>query len=194
MKTLYNQLLVLLVTISTVISCKTQTLPLNTDLDNIPLNAYLKDLNNELDPYVGTYQAIIDGNQINLYITKEEHKYFDLQNYKYYQDVLIVRYTIKNSTGAILQSTQNANFSTMIEKKLIHSRGTRPNLGMVVLSYNGTNCDIGWGDIYLKKINDTQISWRYYAETVATSTNRCPPNVDKSTYLPEGENLIFTKQ
>lgn len=187
-------LLLFFTIISTVISCKTQTLPLNTDLDNIPLNAYLKDLNNEFNPYVGIYQAIIDGNQITLYITKEEHKYFDLGDVKFFQDVLIVRYTIKNSTGAILQSTQNANFVTMKERNLIHSLGTNPNLGMAILTYNGTNCDIGWGSVYLKKINGTQISWRYYAETVATSTNRCPPNVDKSTYLPEGENLIFTKQ
>ncbi|UOU98698.1 hypothetical protein MUU74_01785 [Chryseobacterium daecheongense] len=194
MKTIYNQFLILFIVFTTIISCKAQTLPLNTDLDNTPLNAYLKDLNNELDPYVGTYQATIDGNQINLFITKEDHKYFDLGDVKFFQDVLIVRYTIKNSAGVILQSTQNTNFVTMKEKNLIHSLGTNPNLGMAILTYNGTNCDIGWGSVYLKKLNATQISWRYYAETVATSHERCPPNVDKSTYLPEGENLIFTKQ
>lgn len=193
MKTIYNQFLILFTVFTTIISCEAQTLPLNTDLDNITLNSYLKDLNNELDPYVGTYQSTIDGNQITLYITKQDHTYMSSYKYKYYQDVLIVRYTIKNSAGIILQSTQNMNFTTTIERNLIHSRGTRPNLGMVVLSYNGTNCGVGNGTIYLKKINNAQISWRYYAETVATSTNRCPPNVDKSTYLPEGENLIFTK-
>ncbi|MDR6405711.1 MULTISPECIES: DUF6705 family protein [Chryseobacterium] len=174
-----------------VLSCKAQTIPLNTDLKNRPLNSYLKDLNNELDPYVGTYQANIEGNQITLYITKEDHKFFDLYNYKYYQDVLIVRYTVKSSTGSTLQSTQDLNFNTMIDKQLIHSRGTR--MGMVVLSYNGTNCGIGHGTIYLKKINDTQISWRYYAETSETYGGKCPQNVDKTIYLPEGENLIFNK-
>ncbi|MGG5210217.1 DUF6705 family protein [Chryseobacterium sp. MIQD13] len=174
-----------------VFSCKAQTLPLNTHFDNLPLNAYLKDLNNELDPYIGTYQANINSNQITLYITKEDHKYFDLGDIKFYKDVLIVRYSVKNSSDIVLQSTQNLNFTTMKEKNLIHSRGTR--MSMVVLSYNGTNCDIGWGDIYLKKLNNTQISWRYYAETVATSSDRCSPSLDKTIHLPEGENLIFTK-
>lgn len=192
MKTIYNQFLVVFIIIISLTSCKGQVLPLNTSMRDAPLNSYLKDLNNELGPYVGTYQATIDGNQITLYITKQDHTYFDLGDTKFYKDVLIIRYTIKNSSG-ILQSTQNENFTSMKEKNLIHSRGIRSNLDMIVFSYNGTNCDIGWGTIYLKKISDTQISWRYYAETVATSHDRCPPNVDKSTYLPEGENLIFTK-
>lgn len=177
--------------ITTVISCKSQVLPLNTGLSNITINSYLKDLNNELDPYIGIYKAIIDGNEIILYISKQEHTYMSSYRYKYYQDILIVRYTIKNSSGVILQSTQNANFSNTIEKNLIHSRGTRN--GMAVLSYNGTNCSIGHGTIYLKKINPTQISWRYYAETVATTNERCPPTLDTTTYLPEGEGLIFNK-
>lgn len=191
MKAIYNHFLILIIAITTVTSCKAQILPLNTDLDNVTLNAYLKDLNNELNPYIGTYQSNIDGNQITFYITKEDHKYFDLYNYKFYQDVLIIRFTIKNPAGIILQNTQNSTFNTMIDKDLIYSRGTR--MGMAVLSYNGTNCNVGNGTIYLRKLNNTQISWRYYAETVATSNDRCSPNLAKTVYLPEGENLIFTK-
>ncbi|MGG5210216.1 DUF6705 family protein [Chryseobacterium sp. MIQD13] len=193
MKTIYYQFLVLFIAITTVISCNAQTLPLNTKLKDITTNSYLKDLNNELDSYIGNYQGIFNGSTITLYITKEDHKYFNLDNLKFYQDVLIVRYVVRDSTGSILQNTQNINFTTMKEKNLIHSLGTNPNLGMVVLSYNGTNCDIGWGNIYLKKLNNTQISWRYYAETVTTSSDRCSPSLDKIIYLPEGENLIFTK-
>jgi hypothetical protein len=192
MKTIYSQFLILFIVLTTITSCKAQTLPLNTDLDNIPLNSYLKDLNHELDPYIGTYQANINGNQVTLYITKEEHKYFNWSDKKFYRDILIIRYTVKNSSNTILQSTENMNFTTMLEKNLIYSMSIRSN-GMVSFNYKGTNCSIGNGTIYLKKLSDTQISWRYYAETVATSTERCAPGLDKTTYLPEGENLIFTK-
>ncbi|EJL74309.1 DUF6705 family protein [Chryseobacterium populi] len=192
MKTIFKQFLTLSIVFITILSCKAQTLPLNTDLEDTPQNSYLKDLNNELTPYVGTYTANFDGNQITLYVTKEDHKYFDLYNYKYYQDVLIVRYTVKNSSGTILQSTQNMSFPTMIDKNLIHSHGTR--MGMVVLSYNGTNCRIGHGRIYLKLLNSTQISWRYFAETTAVTSDTCPDTLNTTIYLPETENLIFTKQ
>jgi len=193
MKTIYYQFIILFTAVTTIVSCKAQTLPLNTRLKDIPTNSYLKDLNNELTPYIGNYQGVFNGNTIMLYITKEEHKYFDLDDIKFYQDVLIVRYTVKNSSGIILQSTQNTTFTTMIEKNLIYSIGTRPNQNIISLDYRGTNCGVGNGTIYLKKLSDTQISWRYYAETVATSTERCAPGLDKTTYLPEGENLIFTK-
>ncbi|CAD7810464.1 hypothetical protein CHRY9390_02183 [Chryseobacterium aquaeductus] len=194
MKKINNQLTLLFIVITTIISCKAQTLPLNTALDNITLNSYLKDLDNELTPYIGTYQSNVNGNQITLFISKQDHTYMSSSKYKYYQDILIVRYTIKNSVGVTLQSTQNVNFINTTDKNLIHSISTRPNQNIVVLDYNGTNCEIGNGTIYLKMLNATQISWRYYAETVATSHDRCPPNVDKNIYLPEGENLIFTKQ
>ncbi|MDR6405712.1 MULTISPECIES: DUF6705 family protein [Chryseobacterium] len=193
MKKIHNQFLILFLIFTTTISCKAQTIPLNTYIENIPLNAYLKDLNNELVPYIGTYQTTMDDKQITLYITKEDHKYFDLDDIKFYKDVLIVRYTVKNSSGVILQNTQNMNFNTMLEKDLIYSRRTRPDISTILFSYKGTNCGVGHGTIYLKKINDTQISWRYYAETTETYNGKCPSTADTTIYLPEGENLIFNK-
>ena len=43
-------------------SCKSQILPLNTWMENTPNNAHLKDLGNELAPYVGIYKANYKGN------------------------------------------------------------------------------------------------------------------------------------
>jgi len=58
-----------------VFSCKAQqTYPLNSDYEEIPNNSYIKDLNNELAPYIGTYKANDQGNEITLFITKEDNK------------------------------------------------------------------------------------------------------------------------
>lgn len=45
--------------------CKAQQIfPLNTDYEIIPDHSYLKDLNNELLPYVGIYNTNYQGNEL----------------------------------------------------------------------------------------------------------------------------------
>lgn len=173
-----------------IISCKSQTLPLNTELFNIPQNAYLKDLNNELIPYIGTYKAAFQGNDITLYITKVESKLMDYGNQKFYRDALIIKYIVKNSSGVILQDTENNNIPN-IE---LYSISTRPYQNSVIMSYSGTNCGVGWGKIILKKINSTQLSWEYRPNDIILDSSKCPNGTDINIYLPETKDLIFTKQ
>jgi len=184
--------IILCIGLFVVLSCKTQQnpLPLNTWMENIPQGAYVKDLNNELPPYVGTYKATYLGNEITLFITKEENKLEELTNKYYYNDVLNVKYKIKNSSGQILQETQNGT----TPNNTITSTRTKPSTGQIILYYEGTNCGVGWGDIYLKKINNTQISWTYNAESTLITEQNCPGNPDKTVYLPQTKDLIFTKQ
>jgi hypothetical protein len=67
--------LILLTFLIISVSCKAQqTYPLNTDFDEIPTNSYLKDFNNELDPYVGNYTSTYQDKIITLYIIKENQK------------------------------------------------------------------------------------------------------------------------
>lgn len=190
MKTIYFKTAIIIGLIANTISCNAQQLPLNTLLENIPPNAYVKDLNNELAPYIGTYKANYGGNEITLYITKIENKLEESTHKKFYMDALVVKYIVKNSSGTILQDTKNNNTSN-IE---LYSTRTRPTLNTVILYYSGTNCHVGWGDIYLKKINSTQISWEYRPDDMVFTTGDCPQGTDKTIYLPETKDLIFTKQ
>ncbi|ASW73260.1 hypothetical protein IQ37_04070 [Chryseobacterium piperi] len=157
---------------------------------DLPNNAYLKDLNNELNPYIGTYTANFEGNQITLYITKKEKKLEKSSKVNYYMDALIVKYLIKNNSGTILQDTRNNN----TEINSLYSIGTKPQFNQVVLSYYGTNCGVGWGKVNLKKINSTQLSWDYRPNSRVIDKARCPGNPDLTVYIPESQNLIFTKQ
>lgn len=172
------------------LSCKAQILPLNTSMTDIPLNAHVKDTNNELTPYIGIYRANFQGKEITLYITKEEDKLTKRLQKNFYRDALVIKYIVKNSTGTILQDTKNNNIPN-IE---LYSIGTRPNQNSVIMSYSGTNCGVGWGKIIMKKINPTQLSWEYRPNDIILDNSKCPQGTDINIYLPETKDLIFTKQ
>lgn len=182
--------ILLTVFIISLISCKAQEYPLNTDFRNIPNYSYLKDTNNELEPYIGNYNSIFNGNQIALYITKEPHKLIEYTNQKFYRDVLSIKFTIKNSNGVILQDTKTTN----AQSNSIYSMRINPYYNILTFNYKGTNCGVGNGLIYLKKINATQISWEYLPNDVILDSSRCPAGTDITIYLPETKDLIFTKQ
>lgn len=171
------------------LSCKAQVLPLNTATSNIPQNATVKDLNNELNSFVGIYKANFQGNEIILYITKEENKLVKRIGKQFYRDALVIKYLVKNSAGILLQDTQNNNIPNIY----IYSTKMKSQ-DSVILIYSGTNCGVGWGDIYLKKISATQISWEYRPDDIILDDSKCSPGTDINIYLPETKDLIFTKQ
>ncbi|WP_051289078.1 DUF6705 family protein [Chryseobacterium daeguense] len=181
------------------INCKAQQqiYPLNTYYEDAPNYAYMKDLNNYLPPYVGIYKATFEDNEITLFITKEDKvlKDYGSGDRKFYRDILRIKYTIKKiSTGTILQDTQTSNSSDPTLNRII-SMGTNENDNhSVSLYYDGTTCGIGWGRITLKKISSTQISWSYFPNDSLFSGNECPNSNSIKVYLPDTENLIFTKQ
>ena len=189
MKTINFKTIILFIFIINTLSCQAQ-LPLMTALSNIPQNAYVKDTNNILLPYAGIYTANYQGNEITLFIDKEENKFMDYGNRKFYRDVLNVKYIVKNASGTVLQDIKN-NINTKIE---IFSTMPRSMDNSIIFTYSGTNCGVGWGKIILKKINNTQISWEYLPNDIILDDSRCPPGTDITIYLPETKDLIFTKQ
>jgi len=187
------KIITLFIFIITVIGCNAQTYSLNTDFEKVPDYSYLKDQNNELLPYIGTYNANYGGNKITLFITKEEKKLINRIDKKFYRDVLSIRYIVKNSTNIVLQNTQDMTFQLNQSKFAIYSMRTGA-LGEITLSYGGTNCRVGNGKIILKKLNNTQISWEYRPNDIILNDSKCPPGTDINIYLPEAKDLLFTKQ
>jgi hypothetical protein len=177
-----------------IFSCKAQqqVLPLNTYAEDIPVNSYFKDLNNELDAYSGIWNASFEGKMITLHISKQIEKPVKLFGKNFYRDQLFVRYEIKKN-GVISESTLNKDFTNDIGLS-IKSALTKDNGNIVILIFSGGNCSVGIGTITLKKLSSTQFSWGYYPGTTTTNDKDCPPNQDYTIYLPETENLIFTKQ
>ncbi|HCA07881.1 DUF6705 family protein [Chryseobacterium sp.] len=175
-----------------VFSCKAQqVLPLSTSAFSSPNNSYFKDLNNELDSYVGIWQATFKEKTILLKVTKELKVPFEIWGKNNFKDRLLVRYEVKNNSGTVLESSLNNDFNNKI-KLLIEGSEIESNL--VTLIFAGGNCSVGIGNITLKKINNTQFYWNYFPGTTTLNDINCSPNLDYNIYLPETENLIFTKQ
>lgn len=178
------------------ISCKAQQqiYPLNTYYEDVPNYSYMKDLDNRLPQYVGIYKTTYQGNEITLYITQNNMELIDtkLGGRKYYQDVLHIKYIVKNlATVAILEDTQNLSY----ENNEITSMGTNDlDNNSLSLRYSGTTCLLGSGEIILKKINSSQISWSFDYRAVLLSQGECPNYQSIKVYLPKTSNLIFPKQ
>ncbi|HBV13798.1 DUF6705 family protein [Chryseobacterium carnipullorum] len=81
------------------ISCKAQTYPLRT-FTEIPLNAYLKDKNNELQSYEGIWKGVFNGKTV--YITFKKNIYIYDDVLKYYKDNLIAKFKVLDSSSNIL--------------------------------------------------------------------------------------------
>lgn len=194
MQTLYIKTISLLVGLMFITISGQQVLGLNENYEEYPNYTYFKDLNNELGPYVGNYTANFEGNEISLYITKEDKKLHKLLDRYYYQDVLIIKYIVKNTSGSILHNTQNMGGLQFLNYHKITSSGTFPALGDVRFYYTGTNCHVGWGKIILKKINSTQFTWEYRPNSMLLVGDECPSGTDTTVYLPVTKDLVFTKQ
>ncbi|MFC4687017.1 DUF6705 family protein [Epilithonimonas pallida] len=180
-----------------IISCKSQQVyPLNASAFRTPTNSYFKDLNNELDPYIGTWKGTFQGNTTTLIITKELKRSYEMFGKNFFEDVLIIKYEVKDTNGNILQTSLNAVYPTGGSVKyLIISTGTnRDSNNEVNLAYAGGNCGAGGGEIKFQKISNTQFYWSYYPGVTTRNDVTCPPNLDYHIYLPETENLVFTKQ
>lgn len=78
---------------------KGQEYPLNTNIDDIPKNAYLKDTNNELDKYVGVWKGQWDGK--TLYLDLRKLKYYYKGNYPYYMDKIFGERKIIDANGNV---------------------------------------------------------------------------------------------
>lgn len=173
------------------ISCKAQQIyPLNTDFRTIPNNAYLKDINNELLPYIGTWKATFDSKEIIIKVDKIENHSVKSGTQIFYRDVLFIRYSIKNSQGIVIKSTLNLPTS----QSGIQSDVTFPNENLVAFTYSGGDCTFGWGDVSLKLVDPTHLKWNYQPEGVILTNLNCPNGADTTIYLPKTPDLIFTKQ
>lgn len=83
------------------LACKAQTVGLDAKYGGLPLGAYFKDLNNEMDKYVGTWQYINGNDTLTIVIQKKIHV---LSGLGYYEDLLIGEYRYI-SNGVVIVNT-----------------------------------------------------------------------------------------
>ncbi len=95
-----KNILLTLITI-TAFSCKSQIIPQNNAYVNIPQGAYIKDTQNFLDNFVGTWYYQNGNEQFTINFAKEVHYNYD----SWYEDILIGEYKYVNSSGVTIINT-----------------------------------------------------------------------------------------
>lgn len=189
-KYIMKKIFILIALQSVFLSCA-QIYSLNTYSD-VPNDAYIKDINNELVPYVGTWNGTWNNKTLSVQF-KRIKKYLDhRENNPYYKDVLIGKFKVLNSSGNILfDNTNLSDNDTKIE-------GTRfftiPNLRYSLFYFDNDICGIS-GDIYINLINgsSTQLNWKF-VDTTDIITSDCPYYNSNPFPEPLPKSIVLTKQ
>ena len=184
MKNIFYLLLILVSSIS----CKAQTYPLRT-YTQLPTGAYLKDTNNELLAYEGTWKGSWDGKII--YLSFKKMVYYYKSTYGYYADILIAKFKVTDLNGNNLfdntnLTDQNAKIVGGKFKKL----NQKYSLGYVDNDICGLN---GFIEINFTDSTKTKLAWKFN-EGSNLITKDCPYYNSAVFPQPLPKEIILTKQ
>lgn len=137
-------------------SCKSQTYPLRT-YTHIPQNAYLKDTNNELPSYEGTWKGIWNNKTIYITFKKITNKYDNVL--KYYNDFLIGKFKVLDGSGSILFD----NTTISDDKVKLEGGKFRKIDGKYSFSYSDPDLCFknGYITIHFTDSTKTKLAWKF---------------------------------
>ncbi|UPQ77538.1 DUF6705 family protein [Chryseobacterium nepalense] len=155
-----------------------QILPLETKGASAE-GAYYKDLDHELDPFLGTWQGIFQGKTFIITFSKIK-RFNSLGNY--YKDTVIGKYKMLDSGGNELYSTYNlAGNKTKISSIAFMDYKTK-----LWLSFTD-KCIEGDILIHFTNYEKTQLYWKYITnQTIVTDDSQCAPFNE----MPRGEFVM----
>jgi hypothetical protein len=175
------------------ISCKAQQIvPLEKKIEykltgGIPDGVYLKDINNLLGKYMGTWKGTIEGKNYTFIITKFKDDYLGIS-----VDKLLIRYLITTTNGTILEDTRNLpTTSPYVIEGDYFSKGAT----YYVSNYFGKNSICGnQGTVFIRMKNtaNTEMSVTSVPDKMMISEENCPGLKLAEQVLPAGMRL--TKQ
>ncbi|MCT2564274.1 DUF6705 family protein [Chryseobacterium herbae] len=157
------------------------------DLENI---TYVKDTNNRLDQFVGTWKGSANGKQYEIKLEKKT-------NYKFFPesatswDRIIGRILIKDSSGNIIYNSMNKS-----DKETYFSGDNFQHRGYV-MSFVGNYKCLESGSVFIEtRLNNPNEMKLFYSQDkdgLITSSSQCP-NFDTFVPLLPIEVMILTKQ
>lgn len=167
------------------IGCKAQQQILPLETRGIPVEgAYYKDLNNDLNPYLGTWKGTFENK--TFIITFSKYKDFN-SLYEYYEDRLAGKYKMLDSNGNELYSTYNLADQDV----KVFSLGFVDTTNHTKLRLMFSDlCKEGEIHINFTNTQKTQLYWKYFTkQTLITDNTGCAPYNE----MPRGE-FVLTKQ
>lgn len=160
--TMKNIILIGLIALST-LSCTAQIIAVesfNNYSNDLPDGAYIKDVNNVLGKFVGTWKGTYNNNNYEFRIVKYTQ---DNINLKYKEDLLLIRYKITDNNNTVIEDT-----TTLPNNSLFVINGDHYEAnGTYVLTYQGKNYKCGQnGDLYIsiKATNPSKMGLGLYID------------------------------
>lgn len=147
MKKIY--ILIAVITL-TIISCKAQIIAVedykdyNKDLED---GAYIKDINNVLGKFIGTWKGTYNSKNYEFRIIKETISYLGIK-----EDALLMRYKIIDSNGGAIENT----LDLPNDDAYVMKNGYVAKSGSYVFSYIGREVACGQnGLVFIRILNNT---------------------------------------
>ncbi|WP_291149283.1 DUF6705 family protein [Flavobacterium sp. UBA7680] len=190
-----KKILILGLIVLSVISCKAQTIvPVEKAIDyrragnGIPDNTYLKDVNNLLGKYTGTWKGSYGSKNYTLFVTKYTYTFE-----KVTFDELRIRYLITSSNGTILENTQSLPDTNPY---IITGSYFGKDLAVYALDFSGKNTKCGnAGTVFIRIKNtaNTLMSFGFEPDKIVISDQDCPGFKAAELTFPK-DGLMLTKQ
>ena len=148
-----NNIIIILVLAISIASCKAQIIAVEdykAYTQELEEGAYIKDINNVLDKFVGTWKGTYNNKNYEFIITK------NTENFKYRpsirEDLLLMRYKITESSGSVIEDT----LSLPNDSSFVMQNGYVAQTGSYVFSYIGREVACGQnGSTFMKILNNT---------------------------------------
>jgi len=173
------------------ITCLAQIYPLTTT-DDVPSNAYIKDINNNLPAYAGTWKGSWNGKTFIINLKKIKYYNTLLEENSYYQDLLVGKFQVKDFESKILFD----NMSISDNESKIKGGRMFPD-GKYLLTYVDPDLCFKSGIISIEFTDSTKkmLNWKFDESENMIDTD-CfywgKPASERPEPLPE--EIILTKQ
>jgi hypothetical protein len=190
---------IIFVIVLAITSCKAQQLPVTTTLPlgefDYPNGAYLKDINNELLPFVGTWVGIFNNKRYTIKLRKFTQQLItaDYINYEFIDDIAGDLKVEDITTNTVLYD--NLNIVNYEDLNLISLGKPRGSMFKFMFRDTDANCN-NYMEFYLQKqTNINQLKYRDFRFTEDRMKGDCiyDNREDAPRTLPNGE-FILTKQ
>ncbi len=146
---------------------------------------YVKDINNVLNKYVGTWKGIYNSKNFEFRIVKYTTPYID--NFK--EDILLMRYKITNGSSTVENTLSLGNTNNLV----INGIRMTAN-GGYILYYSGPNSNCGQaGDIYISisSLGSNKMNLLFVPARDLLNEAECPNDIN---YIMPLDPIVLTKQ
>ncbi len=163
--------------------------PLESFPNNTQDGDYYKDVNNLLNPYVGNWIGVFNGNTIEFEIIKEEN----VDGIRVKWDRLLIKYKVISSIGEVIVSTLNDTPKMKNHIEGLHF-GDNPQQYLAFYEEPFPDDCSKSGNVALSLVSSTELSMWVFTRAIGGIVGDCPDGTPFLFPTSSEEAIILTKQ